>query len=662
MFSAFPRGCKEYFEVIERGRYRFADGLLTEEELIAAYGLPAEIARIWVDCTENDAFSDDPAMISELFSAECESIYRSKSSFRNTMSYLKPILPLVLQGFGEEALGLVFLNSKGAAQAVYGHLNKDASPAKVTELYSSGSFLSLARKSPSTRIMIGPEHYLAEMSELISLTTHIESLDLRLDIIMRYQKGAAYSISALTSSLNLASRLVTERIRQMRLTRNQEFFESLNKNLLSFIDDGVVIANEKGEIINVNESARSAIGMKPDKRHVAEYLSSGSRRHFQTLVETGTMVNNVRITLESADGEKERLLSARPIILKSESVPRGFMLRLSDKEQPFDRFYGSNTSLGSVTFDDIVGDDPDFLQAVNLAKVVALIRANVLISGDTGTGKDMFANAIHNASQRQPYPFVTVSCAGLTMDFSEYELFGGLLRGEPITGKLEMAHAGTLYLDEICDMPLDLQGKLVQVLDMRKVTRIGEFEYRDANFRLLSSTTKDLKELVDQGFFRKDLYYRIATSPIFLPPLTRRKGDIMKVARRLVYLYSQIRNLPPISISDDARDALMGYDWPGNVRQLRSCLYYACDICRNRVITSNDLPPTIFEGRDLQKPHRDLFPEESVDEATKRCVLNALEESGYNVTKTAQLLNVSRSTVYNYMKKYSINGHGPSNA
>ncbi|MBW2053017.1 MAG: sigma 54-interacting transcriptional regulator [Deltaproteobacteria bacterium] len=312
---------------------------------------------------------------------------------------------------------------------------------------------------------------------------------------------------------------------------------------------------------------------------------------------------------------------------------------------------GLKIQLGDLKgFAGIVGRAPKMLQIYRQIRDLGTSDYTVHITGDTGTGKEMVALAIHNESRRGGGPFVPVNCAALPGGLIESELFGhvkgaftGALRDKK--GRFELADGGTLFLDEVADLPKDMQAKLLRVLQEGIFERVGDEKHTSVDVRIISATNRNLKREVERGNFREDLFYRINVVPIHLPLLRERKNDIpLLVAHLLDKALEEGQETP--GLSREALEVLMDYAWPGNVRELQSALRFALVKAKGRVIQPGDLPPELEawqKGRSARGPSRKLDPES---------VRNALFQSGGNKVKAAKILGVGRATLYRFLSDY----------
>ncbi len=324
----------------------------------------------------------------------------------------------------------------------------------------------------------------------------------------------------------------------------------------------------------------------------------------------------------------------------------------------------------------LVFNDPASLDILNTTELIAPSEATVLIIGDTGTGKELIARHVHQQSGRNG-PFVAVNCGAFSENLIEAELFGheaGAFTGAQGSraGWFEAAQHGTLFLDEIGDLPLAMQVKLLRVLQERQVVRLGSRRPIDIDVRLVAATNVDLVSAVEAGHFRADLFYRLNIATIQLPPLRERPGDILPLARHFVDSYRARLHLGPIEFSSNARQALVAYSWPGNIRELENVIHYALIVCRDGVIRSADLRlnervpvlggarPAADEADDecrLSRALREMFDEnrdrlfEQVEETLVRL---AFEHCDNNQVRTAKLLGISRNILRAQLKRFGL--------
>jgi DNA-binding NtrC family response regulator len=302
----------------------------------------------------------------------------------------------------------------------------------------------------------------------------------------------------------------------------------------------------------------------------------------------------------------------------------------------------------------IVGGSGRMRDVLELVDVVAPTNSTVIITGETGTGKELVAREIQCLSKRHDKPFVRLNCAALPDGLIESELFGherGAFTGAVKTrrGKFELADGGTILLDEIGEIGIHMQAKVLRVLQEKEFERIGAHETRTVDVRIVTTTNKDLKAETQAGRFREDLYYRLNVFPIALPPLRERKEDIPPLVDHFIQAYRGLCNSRVRGIADEALAVLMEHDWPGNVRELENCIERALIVGKGEIITREDIIPPASLGR---KAGLNLDPGTSLREMEKMLILKTLEVTGWNRTVAAQKLGVSTRTLRNKLKIY----------
>ena len=303
----------------------------------------------------------------------------------------------------------------------------------------------------------------------------------------------------------------------------------------------------------------------------------------------------------------------------------------------------------------LITRDSEMLRACKTVEKVASSNVTVLLLGGSGTGKELLARGVHDASSRRGERFVAINCAAIPDTLLESELFGyekGAFTGANKTtpGKIEMASGGTLFLDEIGDLPMALQAKLLRFLQERVIERVGGRQEIPVDVRIVCATHQDLPDMIGKGLFREDLYYRLAELVILIPPLKDRVGDAVLLANAFVRRYSQELNRGTLSLSEDAVRAIEAHNWPGNVRELENCIKRAVIMAEARFVTADDLGlASAEETTDL-----DLDLKNAREEAEKRYVTLALSRANGNVQKAAEFLNVSRPTLYDLMHRFGM--------
>jgi two-component system, NtrC family, response regulator HydG len=305
----------------------------------------------------------------------------------------------------------------------------------------------------------------------------------------------------------------------------------------------------------------------------------------------------------------------------------------------------------------IIGHSKEMQQALDLVMRVAPTDATILIQGESGTGKEVIAKAIHHTSPRAQHAFVAVNCGALPEPLLESEIFGhvkGAFTGATVhkKGLFEDAHGGTFFLDEIGDMPLSLQVKFLRVLQEGEIRRVGSNQATTVDVRVLAATNRDLGQLMQQGQFREDLYYRLNVIPLVLPPLRERREDIPALAEHFLRRFGDKQHRP-LSLTASAVERLLRYPWPGNVRELENAMERTAILARNDLIGPDELPPHIASGTPLG-PAPVLPREQTLAEVEKSHILQTLERCGWNHSHAAEALGIGRTSLWRKLKEYQI--------
>ncbi|UCG90836.1 MAG: sigma-54-dependent Fis family transcriptional regulator [candidate division WOR-3 bacterium] len=307
-------------------------------------------------------------------------------------------------------------------------------------------------------------------------------------------------------------------------------------------------------------------------------------------------------------------------------------------------------------FQDLVGKSPEMLKVIEMIKTVAPTKSTVLIRGESGTGKELVARAIHELGPRKNFPFIAAACGAIPETLLEAELFGyekGAFTGavSQHKGRIEMADRGTLFLDEIGDISPKTQVDLLRFIQEREFQRIGGKTAIKVDVRIIAATHKNIEEMIAKGEFRDDLYYRLNVITIEIPSLRERKEDIPIFAEHFLEKFSLDTGKTVDNISDEVMKILIGYNWPGNVRQLENAIEHALVVSQEPEIKVQDLPQYLITQEDIRD---EIKPTQSMSDMERRHIAHVLKAHGWNITKTAQVLGINRITLYKKIKKYNL--------
>jgi PAS domain S-box-containing protein len=368
-------------------------------------------------------------------------------------------------------------------------------------------------------------------------------------------------------------------------------------------------------------------------------------------VETGESITNFEMDIINAKGEKVPVSISTALLIDEAGEIIGGVETFRDLTILRRLKNELNVRYG---FGNIIGKNPKMLEIYNLIETVSSTNSTILILGETGTGKDLVAKAIHYNSPRKDKPFIKVSCAALPETLLESELFGhkkgaftGAIKDKP--GRFELADGGTIFLDEVGEMSLSVQVKLLRVLEEQEFESLGDIKSTKVDVRIIAATNKDLNKAIKEGKFREDLFYRLNVVPIFLPPLRDRRDDIPLLIEHLIKKFNKGRGRDVRSVSRRAMALLLDNDWSGNVRQLENAIEYAFIHCEGLTIKIEHLPGEIRSRKRLF-----LEKEKPLEEIEKEVILSALKRNNYDRGKTALELRISRTTLWRRMKKYGI--------
>jgi len=316
------------------------------------------------------------------------------------------------------------------------------------------------------------------------------------------------------------------------------------------------------------------------------------------------------------------------------------------------------------TFDDIITQNEDIMRIINKLKKASKHNSNIFIYGETGTGKELFAHAIHNSSKRSNMPFITQNCAAIPESLMESLIFGttaGSFTGSTEKkGLFELANGGTIFLDEINSMPLELQAKLLRVLEDRRIRRIGGNTEFDIDTRIIASTNEPPDQLIKNNKFRNDLFYRLSVVNVEIPPFRDRKDDIVFLCNHFVNNFNITFGENIEGIDKQVLEVFMEYDWPGNVREFKNCIESAFNNVAGNKIVLADIPSYIYNNKEKNLDRTEfnikkgLSLQENTEYLERHLILEALKKTGYNIAKTSRLLGIPRQSIYNKFKKYNI--------
>lgn len=542
---------------------------------------------------------------------------------------------------------------------------------RFTEKFNGNTSISTSIMENKPIILVGDEHYCKFYHDYTTISAPIYSNEEIIGVLSAIglkSNASKYALGMLAASARAISiGFEADRIHKQIMEKNKcesDIVETLTDGVLTVDKDGfVTFMNQVGaEILNVDRE--SSIG-----KHISNVVDF--KPVVLEVLKTGKGYIDKEFLLTTSSGTKIHFIKTA-VPIKDENGTIVTVVDTFRKIKRVNKMLNEMTgAYANFSFEDIIGSSIKLQDCINTAKAAANSLSNVLITGESGTGKELIAHSIHNYSDRKKQPFVSINCGAIPRELLESELFGyepGSFTGASTKGrigKFELADGGTIFLDEIGEMPMDMQVKLLRVIQDRKITRIGGNSIFDLDVRIIAATNKNLLELCKKGIFREDLYYRINVLHVNLPPLRERREDIHELIQHFINKLSVHLNKEVHDISSNAMKKIMSYSWPGNIRELENTIERAVNLCNGQVISENEifndewidsidhttLAEVSVSSDSEADSEKDIEPLEVME---KRAIERALNISGGNITITANLLKVTRNTIYNKMKKYNL--------
>jgi len=462
----------------------------------------------------------------------------------------------------------------------------------------------------------------------------------------------------LTNFLGKMADLISNKLKAQNKTEELELEKKKLEILLNGMNKAVVSIDTRGNIDKYNVKFRESFNIEDEKLErgnifdLLDFIKKPSTLDFEKY-KTGIFY------YKKQGRNLKGIYNISEIVVKNKL--KGYVIDFIENKEAIKNYNKINKDY-KITLDNIVGSSEIMENTKQKSLIAAKSNSTVLITGESGTGKELFARAIHNHSDRTDYPFVAVNCAAIPDNLLESELFGyeegaftGAKKGGKL-GKFELAHKGTIFLDEIGDMSLHLQGKLLRVLQERELDKIGGKSNIFIDVRVIAATNKNLEELVRNGQFREDLYYRLKVIPITLPTLRERKSDIPLLIDYMIKEYARKLNKDVIGIEEDASKTLVDYTWPGNVRELQNIIEYSINMSNSTLLTLDIIPNNIKSTYYDEKSHKEeeIRTLEDLEKEEIRKAFNKYKHYKKDKELVAKALGISRATLYRKLEKYNL--------
>ncbi len=438
--------------------------------------------------------------------------------------------------------------------------------------------------------------------------------------------------------------------------------------IFNAITQGIIAVDENGIIQDFNEPAKTALGLQDSARGLLsiDAVTSYKPSLASVITQGHELVNRV-VTFISPTDKFAAVVTTRAF-RDTSGEQRGSVISFRPMEETVKLLSRFTSQRPRYTFEDIIGHSTTLADTVRLARLAAQSGSTVLIVGESGTGKELFAQSVHNASTVADGPFIPVNCAAIPKDLIESELFGyaegaftGARKGGYI-GKFEQATGGTIFLDEIGDMPLDLQVKLLRVLQEKMVQRVGSEHFIPVSARVIAATNRDLKKAIERGEFREELFWRLNVLTVNIPPLRDRKIDIPEFIQHFIERFCKSSGKKVTGIEHGALKRLMDYSWKGNVRELENVVEHAVLVTQSEMFTWDDIPVSLKERLSEELKPVTVSPGAMAemhryqDESSRKLFREAVNQAHGDVVAAANKLGMSRATLYRKLKKYALTG------
>lgn len=440
--------------------------------------------------------------------------------------------------------------------------------------------------------------------------------------------------------------------------RERDLANQVREALMESISEGILATDHSQRVIHINQAAAGLLGTTPERavgKDVREVLG-GEGADREAIVCGQKFITDRELDVTTPSVTVKLTVTSRPVRGNDEQC-EGIVMVLNEIGRARKLTQRMSGAVARLTFEDMVGEEPRFRDSLRLARAAAGSDSTVLLLGESGTGKDVLAQAIHNASRRGKGPFVAINCGAIPRDLIGSELFGymegaftGARKGGS-PGKFELADGGTIFLDEIGDMPLELQTTFLRVLEQKVITRIGGSSVVPVNVRVVAATNRDLAAEVERGNFRRDLYYRLNVVTVRLVPLRERRQDIELLLRYFLERLGRQMGKSILAVDERVWPLVKAYPWPGNVRELQNVVERALHLADGSTLWPEHLPEEIRNVRDTLQAQEDLLP---VPDYEKQVILKLLEENQGNLTQVAGQLGIARTTLYRRMAKYGL--------
>ena len=512
--------------------------------------------------------------------------------------------------------------------------------------------------------VFGAEHYAKRYHEWTSSACPIKDERGRilgvLSITDSYEKVHPHTLGMVVASGEAIEK-------QMKIDRINLQLKTANRHFSAIIEqfsEGLICIDNAGIITDVNLIARHLLKRSEEEllgENIRNLLRFEDREKNIQKIGKENRYDNEEIRFVLKNGKSVKCIATiTPIRDIEKDLLDGVILTFHEVKAVHNLVNRIVGSQARFTFEDILGESDAIKRAIKIAEGTTHYNTTVLLEGESGTGKELFAQSIHNASPRRNKPFIFLNCGAIPRDLVASELFGyiegaftGAKRGGH-PGKFELADGGTIFLDEIGDMPLDTQANLLRVLETREVVRVGGHDVIPVDVRVIAATHKELKQEVQKGNFRQDLFYRLNVMPIKIPPLRNRKRDIVPLVDYFMQKFGDKMGKDIQGIDDAFYEKMSGYGWPGNVRELQNVMQQIINVAKDgETLSVNLIPAYMQASMGLEAPYANEPGHFTLQEIERAAIEKTIQRTKGNLSKAARILGISRSSLYRKLKAYN---------
>jgi len=589
--------------------------------------------------------------------------------YKELLEISKPILNMILFSTSETGFIILLMDASGVNLYVTGDVeslsaqeNYYNTPGMICDENLIGARAStLALREGKAISLCGSEHFFEVFHNCLCYAAPILDHNQNVYACISLATSLRNYNPQTMSMLLTAAETIGSQLQKRRVFAEQNYLKSLVYSICETLPDGIIALDLENSISYINQTAENIVGLSAPEikgRSIFEFI------HKDSIEDLSNLISNRKqnsIPLYFLNNLKNSYLCRNEPLLDHEKRVVGLTLFLASDEQIIKGGSQVGGNRAHYRLENIKGNSPQIKKCIELARKIAKKANRILITGESGTGKELFAQAIHNASPRKSNPFVAISCASIPRELVEAELFGyvaGSFTGANKSGsigKFELANRGTLFLDEIGSLPLEAQGKLLRALQQSEIVKVGGKLPIPINVNVIPASNVELRDLVKSGMFREDLYYRINSVELIVPPLRKREGDTELLIKHFVHSFAAAQNRK-VTISTAWMESMMEHIWSGNVRELEHACEYSLIVCSGDKLELGHLPPELNKS-DTEEPSSNTKTSVScdhVDDVFRKWLTNALDSCSGNIVAVSKKYGISRSTLYRKARRFGI--------